>query len=93
MLCLWDEPDNYIGLTELKQLISDFRQAFDENNHSSQLIVTSHNESVINEFSEHNTFFISKESHLSHSRIVILKEKKYQSRTVVDAYYNGELDE
>jgi ABC-type cobalamin/Fe3+-siderophores transport system ATPase subunit len=93
MLCLWDEPDNYIGLTELKRLISDFRQAFDKNNQNSQLIVTSHNESVINEFSEHNTFFISKESHLSHSRIAILMEKRYQSRTVADAYYNGELDE
>lgn len=93
VLCLWDEPDNYIGLTELKNVISEFRKSFDAIHQKAQLIVTSHNELVINEFSEHNIFFVSKASHLSHSRITLIEDKKYQSRTIVDAYYNGELDE
>ena len=92
LLCIWDEPDNFIGLVELKQLIIEFRKSFESHTSQAQLIVTSHNERVINSFSEHNTFVLSRNSHLTPTRITLLEKMSYDSATMVDAFDNGELD-
>ncbi|MDD5372746.1 MAG: AAA family ATPase [Sulfurimonas sp.] len=92
LLCIWDEPDNFIGLVELKQMIIEFRKTFESSASLGQLLLTSHNERVINSFSNHNIFVLSRDSHLSPTRINILEEISYKSSTVVDAYDNGELD-
>ena len=92
MLCLWDEPDNFIGLTELNHFITDHRRAFESEDSQAQLLITSHNQRVINNFSDHNIFVISRSSHLSPTRLKSLTSIHYDSRTVIDAYDNGELD-
>lgn len=91
-LCLWDEPDNFIGLVELNHFIIACRKAFEASNSQAQLIMTSHNERVINNFSDHNIFVVNRSSHLSPTRIEVLENVKYDSQTVVDAFDNNELD-
>lgn len=90
LLCLWDEPDNFVGLIELDHFIIACRKAFESS--QSQLIMTSHNPQVINNFSNHNIFVVKRTSHLSPTRIDIAQKIEYTSRTLVDAFDNGELD-
>jgi ABC-type cobalamin/Fe3+-siderophores transport system ATPase subunit len=92
MLCLWDEPENFISLIEVNHFIMEFRKAFEMSSKSSQLMVSSHNSRVINGFSDHNIFVLTKETHLSPTRVRVLESIGYESRTLIDAYDNGELD-
>ncbi len=91
-LCLWDEPDNFVGLKELNHFITAFRKSFEASESKGQLIMTSHNERVINNFSDHNIFVVTRSSHLSPTRIEVLENISYDSETVVDAFDNDELD-
>lgn len=92
MLCLWDEPDNFISLTEVKDFTMEFRRAFENSSTAPQLIICSHNERVINSFSNHNTFILKKNSHLLATEIILLETIEYQSDTLIDAYEHDELD-
>jgi len=92
ILCLWDEPDNYISLPELSHFITACRKAFENSAVESQLVMSSHNPRTINEYSEHNTFLVTRQSHLHPSRLERAADKEYLSATFVDAYENGELD-
>ena len=91
-LCLWDEPDNFVGLKELNHFITAFRKSFESSASKAQLIMTSHNERVVNNFSDHNIFVVSRSSHLSPTRIEVLENISYGSQTIVDAFDNDELD-
>ncbi len=91
-LCLWDEPDNFVGLKELKHFIGAFRKSFEASGSKAQLIMTSHNERVINNFSDHNIFVVSRTSHLSPTRVEVLENISYDSQTVIDAFDNDELE-
>lgn len=92
LLCLWDEPDNFISLIELDHFIIACRKAFEASDSQAQLIMTSHNAQVINNFSNHNIFVVKRISHLSPTRIDIAEKIEYESKTLVDAFDNGELD-
>jgi predicted ATPase len=91
-ICFWDEPDNYVSLPELSHFITACRKAFENSKVNSQVLMSSHNPRTINEFSEHNTYFISRKSHLHPARLEKIADKEYLSATFVDAYENGELD-
>lgn len=90
LLCLWDEPDNFVGLIELNHFIIACRKAFESS--QSQLIMTSHNPQVVHNFSNHNIFLLKRNSHLSPTRIELVETIPYESKTLVDAFENGELD-
>lgn len=92
MLCLWDEPENFISLIEVNHFIMEFRKVFETSLTPSQLLISSHNSRVINGFSDHNIFVLTKETHLSPTRIRVLNSIEYESPTLIDAYDNGELD-
>lgn len=92
LVCLWDEPDHYISLPELSHFMTSCRRAFENDRNHSQLIITSHNERVLNEFSDHNTFILSRARHTYPTRVAVLADKEFVSPRVVDAYENGELD-
>jgi len=91
-LCLWDEPNNFVGLKELNHFIAAFRKSFEALGSKAQLILTSHNERVVNNFSDHNIIVVSRSSHLSPTRIEVLENISYESQTIVDAFDNDELD-
>lgn len=92
LLCLWDEPDNFISLVELDHFIISCRKAFESKNAQTQLIMTSHNAQVINNFSNHNIFVVKRSSHLSPTRIEAAENISYGSKTLINAFDNGELD-
>jgi predicted ATPase len=92
VVCLWDEPDHFISLPELGHFVTTCRRGFENDENNSQLIITSHNERVLNEFSEHNTFVLSRPRHTAPTRLTVLSDKSFVSARVVDAYENGELD-
>ena len=59
--CFWDEPDNYLSLSEVGHFITSLRRSF---KNSGQILVTSHNEETIRKFSNENTFVLDRKSHL-----------------------------
>ncbi len=59
--CFWDEPDNYLSLTEVGHFITTLRRSF---KNSGQILMTSHNEEAIRKFSNENTFILDRKSHL-----------------------------
>jgi predicted ATPase len=61
LLCFWDEPDNYLHLSEVQHNIMALRRAFAEHG---QFIAAAHNEHVIHCFSTENTFVLDRSSHL-----------------------------
>ncbi len=61
LFCFWDEPDNYLSLPEVGHFVTELRRSF---KNGSQILTTSHNEEVIRRFSNENTFFLERKSHL-----------------------------
>lgn len=92
ILCLWDEPDNYIALGELSHLMTAMRKTAENKQCQAQMMVTSHNAQVIHEFSSHNTFILTRALHTQPSRLQSLAERTYHSPTLIEAFENGELD-
>jgi len=90
-LCFWDEVDQYISLPELSYFITACRREFEGSEVRAQLILTSHNPRVMYEFSGHNSFVLSRASHLQPARLEPLQSKTYLSPDPVQAFENGEL--
>ena len=61
LFCFWDEPDNYLSLSEVDHFITELRRSFKS---GGQLLVTSHNAQAIERFSDENTFLLDRKSHL-----------------------------
>jgi predicted ATPase len=61
VLCFWDEPDNYLALDEVGHFVLALRKAFQS---ESQFIATSHNQEAISRFSDENTLYLYRNSHL-----------------------------
>lgn len=71
LFCFWDEPDNYLSLSEVGHFIQALRRSFQN---GGQIIVTSHNEEAIRNFSEENTWVLDRKSHLEPTLIKLLEE-------------------
>jgi predicted ATPase len=61
VFCFWDEPDNYLALSEVGHFVMALRSAFQV---GGQVIMTSHNSEAIRRFSEDNTLFLHRKNHL-----------------------------
>ena len=61
LLCFWDEPDNYLALSEVGHFVLALRKAFQS---GGQFIATSHNPEAIRRFSDENTLVLYRKSHL-----------------------------
>ncbi len=71
LICLWDEPDNYLSLPEIGHFLETLRRAFKDN---SQIFVTSHHPETIRRFSEDNTFLLERKSHLEPTRMRLIRD-------------------
>ncbi|MFN9402037.1 MAG: ATP-binding protein, partial [Dolichospermum sp.] len=71
VFCFWDEPDNYLSLSVVGDFIMSLRRSFKDNG---QIVVTSHNPEAIREFSDENTFFLHRKSHLEPTLIRLLND-------------------
>ena len=52
VFCFWDEPDNFLALSEVGHFVLALRKAFQA---GGQFIATSHNSEAIRSFSDENT--------------------------------------
>ena len=88
LLCFWDEPDNYLALSEIANFATDLRRAFQA---GGQFIATSHNAEAIRQFSDDNTFVIYRRNHLEPSQIRSLASIDYTG-DLIGALTRGELE-
>jgi predicted ATPase len=69
--CFWDEPDNYLALSEVGHFVLALRTAFQS---GGQFIATSHNSEVIRSSSDENTLVLYRDNHLEPTRVRALKD-------------------
>lgn len=66
LVCFWDEPDNYLALSEVGHFLIALRKVFES---GGQFIATSHNDEAIRRFSKENTLVLSRDSHLEPTKV------------------------
>jgi ABC-type multidrug transport system ATPase subunit len=88
LLCFWDEPDNYLALSEVGHFVLALRRAFES---GGQFIATSHNPEAIRRFSDENTFVLSRRNHLEPTIIRPLSESQVEG-DLVDALIRGDVE-
>jgi predicted ATPase len=69
--CFWDEPDNYLALSEVGHFVMALRKAFQA---GGQFVATSHNSEVIRSFSDENTLVLYRNNHLEPTKVRPLKD-------------------
>ncbi|MGH8550377.1 MAG: AAA family ATPase [Methylococcales bacterium] len=88
VLCFWDEPDNYLALSEVGHFVLAIRKAFQSDG---QFIATSHNPEAIRRFSEENTLVLYRKNHLEPTIIRPLNELQV-SGDLVSALIRGDVE-
>lgn len=87
LLCFWDEPDNFLSVSEVGHFVIHLRRAFER---QGQIFMTSHNEEAIQKFSNENTWLLARDSHLEPSTIRLLDDLKLD-QGLIKAMIRGEL--
>jgi len=88
LVCFWDEPDNYLALSEVGHFIMALRKAFQS---GGQFIATSHNPEAIRRFSEENTLILGRKNHLEPTKVRPLSELKVNGE-LVSALIRGDVE-
>ena len=78
VLCFWDEPDNFLALSEVGHFVLALRKAFQS---GGQFIATSHNPEAIRRFSDENTLVLYRKNHLEPTKV----------RSLSEIHVNGDL--
>ena len=78
MFCYWDEPDNFLALSEVGHFVLSLRKTFQS---GGQFIAASHNPEAIRQFSDDNTLLLYRRSHLEPTLV----------RRISDLQINGDL--
>jgi predicted ATPase len=78
VICMWDEPDNHLSLSEVGQFITGLRKM---TNRSGQFIATTHHPETVRKFSDDTTFVLTRKSHLDPTVV----------RPLADFTYSGDL--
>jgi energy-coupling factor transporter ATP-binding protein EcfA2 len=86
--CFWDEPDNYLALSEVGHFVLALRKAFQI---GGQFIATSHNPEAIDRFSRDNTFVLYRHSHLEPTLVRPLSEMQVDG-DLVNALIRGDVE-
>ena len=69
LLCVWDEPDNYLSPSEVGHSVMSLRRAFGA---KGQLIAISHNPEAIRQFSDENTLVVYRKNHFEPTQLLPL---------------------
>ena len=88
LLCFWDEPDNFLALSEVEHFVMALRKAFQS---GGQFITTSHNSEAIRTFSDENTLLLYRKSHLEPTMVRPLSGLQYKGN-LVDVIARGDLE-
>ena len=87
VFCFWDEPGNFLSISEVGHMMIALRKSFEK---SGQLIVTSHNPEAIRKFSDENTLYLDRRSHLEPTTARWLSDLNYKG-DLVEALIRGDL--
>ena len=87
IVCVWDEPDNHIALSEVGHLTTDMRKMAYQNG---QFIATTHHPETIRKFADENTFVLTRKSHFDPSVVKPLSAYDY-SGDLIHALIRGEI--
>ncbi len=74
VVCVWDEPDSHLSLSEVGHFITSMRKMA---NRGGQFIATTHHPETIRKFSDENTFVLSRKSHLEPAVVKPLSAYSY----------------
>jgi predicted ATPase len=88
VLCFWDEPGNYLALSEVGHFVLALRKAFKS---GGQFIATSHNPEAINRFSDENTLVMHRRNHLAPTLVRPLSEMQI-SGDLITALVLGDVE-
>lgn len=88
LFCFWDEPDNFLSLSEVGHFVTSLRRSFSS---TGQILVTSHNPEAIRRFSNENTFLLDRRSHLEPTVIRLLSDIPIPG-DLIDALIRGDID-
>jgi len=88
LFCFWDEPDNFLSLSEVGHFIIALRRSFKD---SGQILVTSHNEEAIRKFSNDNIFALDRKSHLEPTLIRLLSDIPFNGNPA-DTLIRGDIE-
>jgi ABC-type cobalamin/Fe3+-siderophores transport system ATPase subunit len=88
LFCFWDEPDNYLSLSEVGHFIMALRRSF---KNSGQILITSHNEEAIRKFSDENTFVLDRKSHLEPTLIRRLSDLSFTG-DLINSLISGDIE-
>jgi predicted ATPase len=88
----WDEPDNYLSPNEVQHFVVTLRKAFKS---GGQIIATSHNPEGIRSFSDENTLYLHRRSHLEPTIVRSVEELRANGTLrgdLVGALTRGDLE-
>jgi len=88
LACFWDEPDNYLALSEVGHFVLALRTAFQS---AGQFIATSHNPEAISRFSDETTLFLYRKSHLEPTIVRPLGDLQVNG-DLIDALVRGDVE-
>ena len=88
VFCFWDEPDNYLAISEVGHFIAELRRSV---LNKGQLLMTSHNGEAARKFSKENILMIDRKSHLEPTLIKRLSELEIHGDWVA-ALTRGDLE-
>lgn len=88
LFCFWDEPETYLSLSEVGHFVTSLRRSFRT---GGQLLITSHNPEAIRKFSDENTWWLHRRSHLEPTLIKPLENISIQGN-LVDSLVRGDLE-
>jgi predicted ATPase len=87
VVCMWDEPDNHLSLSEVGQFVTSLRKM---TNRGGQFIASTHHPETVRAFSDETTFVLVRQSHLDPSMVRSLTDFDY-SGDLVDALIRDEI--
>ena len=88
VLCVWDEADAHLGLTEVARFTLGLRRAASS---GIQLVMTSHNPEAIRMFSDESTWLLHRASHLEPTRVSRLADVQGRSGDIIGDLVRGDL--
>jgi predicted ATPase len=88
VFCFWDEPDNFLALSEVGHFVLALRKAFRD---GGQFVATSHDAEAIRRFSDENTLVLFRKNHLEPTIVRPLNQLQV-SGDLVGALVRGDLE-
>lgn len=88
LFCFWDEPDNYLAISEIGDFATELRRAFKS---GGQFLATSHNAETIKSFSDENTYVLYRRHHREPTLVRPLSEISY-GKDLIGALVRGDIE-